>query len=481
MKTILFFDRPALTTLYAMMTKYMYDINTIHIAYSEEDVKELSTYGIKPALVYLDKFKYEYDHCDVNDEVLNEIDKDILTYTGGRFNLNEAIQCDRGFSILNYNECLRSAVAHYRIWKSIFEEQHVDLLAHEPCSLFFNFIASVLCKKQGGFYSYQIACMSDKYEYSYLNCNNDEYDYLELRRAFEKYNNNPNLIDIERCENYLNKFRNDYSVFFSVINKKQSFLRLAYRAIRNFIYTKIKLNDRIKIYNNIKYWISSYNTPWRKMKNLFCYRLEGVKFIDTIPENEKYLFYPIHLEPEAVVSYLGDNIYSNQIKLIENIAASLPPGYFLYVKDHPHEYAYRSADDYKRLMNIPNIRLLNQWIPGKAIVAKSDGVVTINGTAGLEAMLMNKHVFCFGRNQYSFVPRINFVKNIRDLKDVIYKNINKIYSDDNELYAYIMAYLESGHPGYVNCFMGGPWLKTINYENNAKIIASEMMKYVDYL
>ena len=107
--------------------------------------------------------------------------------------------------------------------------------------------------------------------------------------------------------------------------------------------------------------------------------------------------------------------------------------------------------------------------------------MTINGSAGFEALLMGKQVYCFGTCMYSFVPRVNYVKNIRDLRDSIYQNIDVVYEDDTEFYAYVMAVLESSHPGYINGFVGGVQIPGMDMEENAKEIAEEMVSYANHI
>ena len=480
MKTVLLLDRSGLTTLYAHITPFLNDVNVIHVAYSKEEAEELNSYGITPDYIYLDQFKIEYDNAVYDDGTLERIDKDIIEFSGGRFNLNGAMQGDRGYTILSPEECIRSSVAHYRVWEAFLKQHKVDLLLHEPCSLFFNFIGCILCKKQGGNYLYQVASMSDILSYSYVNVYNDDFDYKEIKEKFQYFISNSSLIDYDRCNAFLNKFRKEQEAFFgSILNRRVPFLKLCrlaiITAIRNKAFMLFKATPQMRIYNNIKYWMACNNTALKRIKNLLMYKLKGVHFIKQLPEGEKYYFYPFHLEPEAVVLYLGGGIYQNQTKLIENIAASLPAGYYLYVKDHPHEYAYRDAIDYKRLMQVPNIRLINQWVSSKLIMKNAEGVITINGSAGFEAMLMNKQVYCFGHNMYSFVPRVQFVNHIKDLRPIIYSNINKDYHNDVELMAYIMAYLESGHYGYLDCYTGGPFIDSIDYYTVYKSVSDNIV------
>ena len=480
MKTVLFLDRAPLTIFYAKMTPYMEGVKCIHVAYSQKDVEILAEYNIKPDYVYSDLFRHQYDTLSYDESELARIDEDIIKNTNGRFNLNGAVQSDRGFSILTYDETLRSAVAHYKVWETIYNEQHVDLVLHEPCSLFFNFIGCVLCKRQGGAFTYQIASTSDKYEYSYLNAVNDDFSYPEIVDNYNKFISNPSLIDRERCDVFLKKFRENQKAFLGgLLNRKVSAYKLLKEAAKNAFVRHTYKKKYNRIYDNINYWLLQNNRPWMKFKNLMGYKWNNIKFETEIPKGEKYFFFPFHLEPEAAVLYLGDGIYKNQVKLIENIAASLPAGYYLYVKDHPHEFAYREPIDYKRLMAVPNIRLINQWMSSKAIMKDAQGVITINGTAGFEAVLQNKQVYCFGHNMYSFLPRVNYIKNIRDLRDIILDNIEKQYEDDVELRAFVMAYLESSHPGYTDCYSGGVFIDGFDYEGNARNIAADMIRFVN--
>ena len=135
-----------------------------------------------------------------------------------------------------------------------------------------------------------------------------------------------------------------------------------------------------KYIDNIDHWELRRDLAGQKIVNLLQYRAQ-VRF-DAFDPSVPYYFYPFQLEPEAGVHYQGHGLYMNQVKLIQNIAAQLPPGAVLYVKDHPHDHGYRAAIDYLRLNHVPNIRLLDSHIPAKQVIAGARGVMTITGTAG---------------------------------------------------------------------------------------------------
>lgn len=480
-KTILFFDRCNLTSLYILLGKELCNyFNVIHVAYSDIEANELERAGIRSYYHYINMFSRYIDNYTPNINVIEEIDNVIIEYSDGSFNLNSSIQSDRGYTLLSYEECIKSVQCHYLAWKEVFDNNKVDYFYHEPCSLFLNHIAAILCNKQGGIYRYLVQVKSDISEYSYLNVRGDKFTCPEMESRYAYYLNNPHKIQTTRCQDFLNSFRKDYSVFFgNVVNNKMSTVKLWRNALVEFLSNYKHRNDYDSIKMNIDYWLSHQNKYYDKLENLKQYKKKKIQFIDIIPSGERYYYYSMHLEPEAVVLYLGDGIYSNQIKLIENIAASIPPGFYLYVKDHPHEYAYRSADDYERLMRIPNIRLIHQSISGKALIANSVGVFTINGTAGFEGLMLNKQVYCFGQNYYSFMPKVNYIRNIRDARNIIYNNLHTTYSDDVCLYSYVNAFLDSAHKGFVNYFSGRANIFCKDQVENAKDIANDIIKEID--
>lgn len=480
MSTILFIHREELTYLYLMISKYLLGkVNIIHVAYSNKEEKILRANGITRFI----NFSYETDKLfsteKLDNNLLKEIDNFLIANTKGRFNLNQAIQSDRGFSILAYNEALLIAQVYYKFWIKVFNEYDINYVIHEPCSLFFNHICAIICQFRGGKYIWHSMVVGENNDFNYLNGVGDDYSCPEIEKFYNYYLDNPDKIDVSRCLQFLNKIRSSYSIYLgNIINPKQSKLSLYYKVLRERIsmWTKRKKFDRLR--QNIDYWLVTQAFYAQKLKNINDYAKENLNFED-LPQGESYYYYSFHLEPEAVVLYLGDGIYTNQIKLIENIAAAIPPNTYLYVKDHPHEYGYRKVSDYIRLKNIPNIRLLKQDIPGKLVIKDAIGVFTINGTAGFEALMLGKQVYAFGWSYYCYCPRVNYVQNIRHLREIIYKNQDFFFEDNQPFLAYVNAYLDSLHSGMVDYFMGRSELYGVDQQQNTKQIADDLIKFAN--
>lgn len=478
MKTILFFDRCDLTRLYILLSNELKGkANIIHVAFSEQEAKELTDAGITNYIDYQKEFDSIVDTLEPSDALIEEIDYLIIKESNGTFSLNASIQSDRGYSVLTYKEALKLACCHYTIWKKILSNQRIDVIYHEPASQFMTHIAAILCKSQGGTYITQTQLQGDKKGFWYLDIDGENFCCEEVEKKINYYREHPEEIDLERCRSYISNFRKDYSVAFGdIVNTSFSKRKLYYQALKNYI-IKIKFlrkYDRLK--NNINYWSLRNNKALRKLHNLRDYKKSNIVFSEPV-EGEKYFYYSVHLEPEATVLYLSGGIYTNQIKLIENIAAMLPPGYYLYVKDHPHEFAYRKADDYERLIKIPNIRLIDQKIPGKRLIAESIGVFSIVGTATFEGLMLGKQAYCFGKSYYTPCSRVSYVENIKDLRKTIYENLKREYSDDMELYAYVNSYLESLRSGFV-AYYGKDRIKNagINEKENAVGVANNLLE-----
>lgn len=480
-KNILLLHREELTYLYILLAKNIDNrLNVVHVAYSNKEARLLKNAGINNFLVYnelLENYLKQYPVYTKED--IEKIDKIFIDNTNSRFNLNASIQSDRGFAMLSYGECLWLANAHYHTWNKIFETHKIDLLLHEPCSLFFNHLGAAMCRAQGGQYAWQVQVRSDRYKFAYLMCVHDDYSNVEIEHYYKYYKENPDKIDLDRCKKFVEDFRADYSIFFGdVAPTANSIFTLRKKMWREKIYKLIKRNRFNPITNNIEYYLHNQNIFRDKVRNAKDYKRYGIEF-EKLPAGEKYYYYSFHLEPEAVVLYLGDGIYTNQIKLIENIAASLPPDHYLYVKDHPHEYAYRRVDDYLRLKQIPNVRLLNQSIPGKVVIKDAIGVFSVNGTAGFEALMLGKQVYNVGWSYYCYCDRVKFIKNIRDIRDVVYNECNTEYQDDMEFYAFVASYLEAIHCGYINYFGGMANKLCDDQDANAKAIANQIIKYTE--
>jgi len=144
-------------------------------------------------------------------------------------------------------------------------------------------------------------------------------------------------------------------------------------------------------------------------------------------ENKKQIIYfPLQIEPERSLLIQAPN-YTDQIKVIRNIVKSLPQEYELYVKEHPASVfrEWRSLHDYKKIMELPNVKLIHPSVRSEDLIKKSSLIITISSTTGLEAALYNKPSIIFADLDYSILPSVHKIKSIDELPFAIQTSLKK--------------------------------------------------------
>jgi hypothetical protein len=133
-----------------------------------------------------------------------------------------------------------------------------------------------------------------------------------------------------------------------------------------------------------------------------------------------FIFFPLHFEPERAISVAAP-FYTNQVEVITSIAKSLPVEYLLYVKEHPAQQmtSWKSIWFYKKILELPNVRLIHHSVYGEELLKKCSLVITIAGTAGIEAAFYDKPAIVLTDTLYSTLSFIHRLKSIEDLPIVI--------------------------------------------------------------
>lgn len=453
MKTILFFSRMRLSYLYGeLSTVLCNDYNCIHVAYSDKE-----DYILKNNYSILSKYnlkKYLRKNKIINEQyIIKEIDDFIITYSQGRFNLNSAIQSDRGIKNLNQSESYKLAIFYYYFWKDIFEENVIDVFFHEATSLLFNFIASLFCNKYNVVYTDLVGVPHHRKAFLFISSNNGS--CIQFSNNFGKKIDNTK--EIRSFVQYINNKYSSIAKF--EVNK--NYLKLFNIIFRNEI--KIILNRLFSFidpfYDNIENYMLYERRSLHKFLNLLSYNFFDW---DKPDYTEKYYYYSMNLEPEAVIEYFADGIYRNQVKLIENIASQLPPNHFLYVKDHVTEFGYRNCKDYLYLKKLHNVKVIHPSIPGSQLIKNSCGVIAICGTAVLEAIFFKKIAYMFGNFYYTQSNNVIHITNIKDLKQKLYLNIK---FSNKDYFLFLSAYIKSLNFGETDLFTTGTEQLKLDKEN----------------
>ena len=196
------------------------------------------------------------------------------------------------------------------------------------------------------------------------------------------------------------------------------------------------------------------------------------KFLDNYTEktleNEKFLYFPLQSEPEASI-LMNTPFYTNQINLVETIAKSIPINYVLYVKEHPFQKhkLWRSIDDYKKIKNIPNVRFLHPSVNAQEVLEKSQGVITISGATGFEALFYHKPIIMFGDEYYDKLSMVIKIETFDELSYKIQNALTNFKFNEKELSMFVKILKEFALPvQYYSILKDGVLISAIQRNQN---------------
>ena len=207
----------------------------------------------------------------------------------------------------------------------------------------------------------------------------------------------------------------------SIYKKKKSCIRQALQNIKSYgaymlnafqymftggiSYTaKDKRKDR---YTNVE------TLPRAEKYRNYIYVQKLRKFYQKLAEpadySEKFIYYPLHQEPEA--SIMVRTPLSNQLWIIKCISESLPEGWTLYVKEHPSVFNiydrfpvfykridyHRHWSFYTQIKKFKNVKLIDLRESPEELVKQSSAVNSICGTQLTEAVLQQKPIIVWSK------------------------------------------------------------------------------------
>lgn len=167
--------------------------------------------------------------------------------------------------------------------------------------------------------------------------------------------------------------------------------------------------------------------------------------------SEPYVYFLLHFQPENSTSPLG-GIFNDQILAISTLAAALPDGWKIRVKEHPGQffkfgyYGYLSRDEsfYKRILAIPNVRLVPQESNHFKLLDGAKCVAAITGTGAWEAVVRGGCAIVFGEAWFKDAPNVFRVQSVNDCRQAFLSMTNERMPARGKLYSFAKAVCEAG-------------------------------------
>jgi len=142
--------------------------------------------------------------------------------------------------------------------------------------------------------------------------------------------------------------------------------------------------------------------------------------------NENFIYSPLSVEPERTL-LIDTPYFTNQIETVYHIAKSIPIDYTLYVKEHPTQgplRGWRPISDYKKIIELPNVKLIHPEVSSTELIKKSSLVITAGGTSSFEAQIYNKPSLFFANFGYQKMGNIEKVNSLEELPKKIQSSLN---------------------------------------------------------
>lgn len=137
-----------------------------------------------------------------------------------------------------------------------------------------------------------------------------------------------------------------------------------------------------------------------------------------LPSDERYFLCVLH-HPFDSQLLLRARQFIDQVALCRLLAANMPYGIQLYIKEHPVQPGMLPIKDLRMLKRkYPHIRFVDYSIPFSELIHQASGVITINSTAGLEAMIHGVPVITLGDGFYGDESFVHRVRDFSELTDV---------------------------------------------------------------
>lgn len=148
---------------------------------------------------------------------------------------------------------------------------------------------------------------------------------------------------------------------------------------------------------------------------------QNVKNIDF---TKKYVYFPLHLQPEMTTDVLGGK-YVDQLLAIEKLRNMIPEGWYIYVKENPIQKEYmRGRYFFERLNLIPNVVFIDRSVDTYKLMESAQFVSTITGTAAWEAITGGKNALIFGKTWFEHFPGIFRFEEVKSVEEILQYKIS---------------------------------------------------------
>lgn len=313
---------------------------------------------------------------------------------------------------------------------------------------------------------------------------NNKFFILDDLYTFPKYDESSISIPTKINKDLINSIQLNYKNAFSI--KYDNLLKRVFSILRRFIFGDVRVLDPIFSLGGYPSRIKFYYFLFKSKFNIYILKKFYSSISVTPNLSEKFIYFPLHLQPERTTLPMGRFFWSHQVTL-DFLLAALPSGWLIYVKEHPRQFTrqeiyaplVRDKNFYRKLVSDKRVRIINHNFSSQALIDNCQVVATISGTVGWEGITSGVPVCLFGYPWYRQCPEIFFVESLQSLKEYLSK------IDKNEV-SISLARVEKFSFWIENHLCSNAVLKTnrlshLEVEENSRAIADALLREMPQL
>jgi hypothetical protein len=193
---------------------------------------------------------------------------------------------------------------------------------------------------------------------------------------------------------------------------------------------------------------NEYLTPieWLKRDAREKARAAGLRSLYSAPASGRpFVYFPLHVTDDYKILRLIPHCV-DQEALIKQVAAALPHGYDVVIKEHPMSIGRNSYAMLRRLTKVSNVRLVEPHTSSHQLIREARAIAVISSTVGLEALLYNRPVMTLGQPFYSGYGVTVDVDSFREIPWAL-SRLLEFEPDRERTRRFLHAAMRHCHPG----------------------------------
>lgn len=237
---------------------------------------------------------------------------------------------------------------------------------------------------------------------------------------------------VKKAEDFIHSFRKNFKPAFEIhyeptpdeiiythFLKKNIFAKTFKVIMRRLTGFEPHLVDKYTLTRKLMIHFFPITMRYRKLKGALYKFFYDLHVVDKLPQ--KFIYYPLQVTPESSINNPAP-FFVDQLRAVDLILNSMPPDFYLVVKEHPAMKGRRPISFYRALKERAGILLADFSLPSIDVIKKASLTISVTGTACLEAFLLGKPSLHLGR--VFFTDWIYKFDNFSDFKKVLKEAID---------------------------------------------------------